>query len=176
MLSPEVGHEREDAVGSICCSLRRRSYGGGYVNRAAGPGQQVRRGLIGRDILLGGATGLAAAALGVLFGLGLFVGYIQAVEAIYDGPEFPDFDSTGSRDFVVRGLQALSLLLFAVFLIAPVGLAYWIARTLRANTLVAAVTAGLLLATLALPALVALSAASDCLMGRSFLIPGTYCD
>jgi hypothetical protein len=128
---------------------------------------------MGRDIQ-GGATGLAAAALGVLFGLGLLVGYIQVAEAIYDAPSlgYTDYDSTGSGEFGVRELEALSLLVFAVFLIAPVGLAYGLARTLRANTLAAAVTTGFLVAILALPALWILSVANDCIMGRSFPIPG----
>ena len=134
---------------------------------------------MGRDILLGGATGLAAAALGVLFGLGLLLGYSQVAEAIYDAPSlgYTDYDPTGSGEFVVRGLEALSLLVFAVFLIAPVGLAYGLARTLRANTLAAAAVAAFLVATLALPALWSLSVVNDCIMGRSFPIPGILgCD
>lgn len=130
---------------------------------------------MGRDIL-GGATGLAAAALGVLIGLGLLAAYLTIVKAAYPDFGVVHYDPTESSMFVLRGLQALSLLLFAVFLIAPVGLAYGLARTLRANTLAAAVTAGFLLATLAFPALVVLSAANDCLMGHPFPIPGSYCD
>ncbi len=128
---------------------------------------------MGRDIR-GGVTGLAAAALGVLFGVGLLIGYFQVADAIYDAPStgYTDYNPTGSGESVVRELEALSLLLFAVFLIAPVGLAYGLARTLRANTLAAAVTTGFLVAILALPALWFLSVANDCIMGRSFPIPG----
>ena len=176
MWSPEVWHEREDAVGPICWSLRRRSYGGGYVNLAAVAAlDEGTRALMGRD-LLGGVTGLAAAALGVLIGLGLFAAYSTIVKAAYPDFGIVHYDVTESSMFVLRGLQALSLLFIAVFLIAPAGLAYGLARMLRANPLAAAVTAGFLSATLAFPALVVLSAVNDCLMGHSFPIPGTYCD
>jgi len=164
-------------------SLMRQVTGGQPVKKAATakeaqtspPGQKVMPSA--RHFLIPAAIAIGAVALGVGVSFGLLVAYIMFVDNVYHSPE--SFwgatgwvDRPGSGEGVVRGLEALSALLYAVSLLFPLGLSYWAARLLRVNTLGATAAAAFLVGLLAFPALLLLTMTNYYEIHRSFPIPG----